>query len=471
MTIRHKLVIWVAALFTVVLLAAGAASVLILRAQLVGEIDAVLVERSSFIADVADQDVGFPRPDGPPGVPFPAASDMAAVITDSSGSVVFSVPSGRSDEPDPLPNVTQLDPTTTDGSAAQIEEIGSVEAGGPTYRALATLVQDGALTVVLAVPLDNARATIQNTTVTLAFAGAIAVVALGGLVWWAIRAGLRPIDDMIDAAGHIGAGDLSHRVPTAEPDTEVGHLAIALNSMLSQIESAVDAKTESEAHMRQFLSDTSHELRTPLTSIRGYAELHRHGATSPEEIDRAFNRIESEATRMGTLVDDLLLLARLDQHPSLAAIPIDITRLVNNAVDDAAAAEPGRPITLEIDEGDTVVTGDENRLRQAIDNVLANARHHTPPGTPIRVTITQSHDTATIEVADTGPGMTEEAAAKAFERFYQANPNRSGAGSGLGLPIVQAIIEAHSGEVVLATAPGAGTTVTVRVPIGAPPAH
>lgn len=465
MTIRRRLVISVTALFTVGLIVTGGASVFILNSQLVGEIDTLLIESSTFIAY---RNMDFPRPERPPGVPVPAISGMAVVVVDSSGTTLFSAPSGRADEPDPLPDVSQLSATPS-GSDPQVSEIGSVEQGGPTYRAVATSIQGGEFMVVLAVPLDNVEATIQRTRVILGAVGALTVVALGGLVLWVIRTGLRPIDDMIDAAGHIGEGDLSHRIPTAAPETEVGQLAVALNSMLAQIEAASDAKTESEAKMRQFLSDTSHELRTPLTSIRGYAELRRHGATSPEQIDRALDRIESEAVRMGGLVDDLLLLARLDQQPSMATEPVDITAVVDKAVRDAKAAHPERPIALNVGAAPILVVGDEFRLRQAVDNVLANACHHTAPATPVTVTVSADDTIATVAISDGGPGMTEEEAARAFERFYQADRNRSGAGSGLGLPIVEAIVASHGGTVALDTAPEQGTTVTIHIPVGAEP--
>jgi two-component system, OmpR family, sensor kinase len=276
------------------------------------------------------------------------------------------------------------------------------------------------------------------------------LVAAGGAGWFLVRRGLRPLDTIAETAGAIAAGDLSQRVPDAEESTEVGRLGLALNAMLGQIEGAFAERTASEERLRQFVADASHELRTPLTSIRGYSELfHRGAAERPEDLAKAMERIEAEASRMGVLVDDLLLLARLDQGAPLVRDRVDLTELASRSVQDARAADPSRPIDLHGD-GPVMVEGDELRLKQVLDNLLANARVHTPPGTPARVTVS-SDGQAVIEVADEGPGVPPEMAVRIFERFFRSDASRSRekGGAGLGLAIASEIARAHGGELAL----------------------
>jgi two-component system OmpR family sensor kinase len=281
-----------------------------------------------------------------------------------------------------------------------------------------------------------------------------------------VRRGLRPIDEIIGTAERIADGDLSERAPAPKRADEVGHLGTALNTMLDRIEEAVAGKTQSEARTRRFAADASHELRTPLTSIRGYAELYRQGARSPEEVERAMARIEREAVRMGVLVEDLLLLARLDQGRPLERAPVDLTALVLDSATAARAIEPDRPFQVDVGERPVVVTGDGNRLRQVVDNLLTNVREHTAAGTSVTVALTVGDATATLVVADEGPGMTNEAAARVFDRFWQAEPTSRG--TGLGLSIVAEIVAAHGGTIDLATAPGEGARFTVVLPIDPP---
>jgi two-component system OmpR family sensor kinase len=290
------------------------------------------------------------------------------------------------------------------------------------------------------------------------------------VVWFTIRRGLRPIDDMIATAGLIASGDLSHRVEHEDEVTEVGRLGRALNAMLARIETSFAAKEASERRLRQFVADASHELRTPLTSIRGYAELYRSGAAaSPAALERVMARIESEGARMGKLVEDLLLLARLDQGRPLQREPVDLVELVEDAVQDARVVDPGRPIALA-HPADARVLGDADRLRQVVDNLLANARVHTEPGTAVHVAIAAQAGEVTLAVADEGPGIEPEAARRVFDRFYRVDTSRSRArgGSGLGLAIVASTIEAHGGRVALDSTPGRGTTVTVTLPRAQP---
>jgi len=273
-------------------------------------------------------------------------------------------------------------------------------------------------------------------------------------------------------------------VPQWHPATEVGRLGTALNEMLGQIEEAFRAREASEGaaraseeRMRQFVADASHELRTPLTSIRGFAELYRQGAVRDEPgVARLLSRIEDEAARMGVLVEDLLLLARLDTQRPLQSKPVDLTDLVTEAVHDARMLTPDRTISVEFDSAPVahplVVTGDRVRLRQVLDNLVGNAVTHTPAGTPVTVRLAERNGdrppVAVLEVADEGPGLTAEQAGRVFERFYRVDTSRSragGGGTGLGLAIVHALATAHAGTVELDTAPGAGATFRVLLPL------
>jgi two-component system OmpR family sensor kinase len=283
-----------------------------------------------------------------------------------------------------------------------------------------------------------------------------------------VRVGLRPLDGIAATAGAIAAGDLTRRVRPAEPGTEVGRLGLALNAMLGQIEAAFAERRASEARLRRFVADASHELRTPLTSIRGYAELFRRGAAArPEDLATTMRRIEEEAERMGVLVDELLLLARLDQGRPLDRRPVDLAEVAAEAVEQARVIDPGRPLELAA-SGPVVVLGDRERLHQVAANLLANVRAHTAPGTAARVEVAAADGRAVLQVADQGPGMHPEQAARAFERFYRADPARSrgAGGAGLGLSIVAAIAQAHGGRATVASAPGRGTTVRVALPLG-----
>jgi two-component system OmpR family sensor kinase len=340
---------------------------------------------------------------------------------------------------------------------------------GDRFRLLASTETDGDV-VLVAIPLDEVDQTLRKLVGIELLATLGVLVAVGLLARFLVRRGLRPLEDIGATAGAIAAGDLSRRVEPAEDRTEVGRLGLALNSMLGQIESAFSAQQESESRLRRFIADASHELRTPLTSIRGYAELFRRGAAErPEDLAKAMRRIEQESARMGVLVDDLLLLARLDQGRPLEHDPVDLTRVAADAVDDARAVDPDRPISLEAPASATV-RGDDLRLRQVVGNLLANARQHTPPRTPVQVTVAAENGSAVLEVADRGPGLTPEQASRVFERFYRAEESRtrSHGGTGLGLAIVAAITEAHGGKAAVDSAPGQGARFRIELPLAPP---
>jgi two-component system OmpR family sensor kinase len=324
----------------------------------------------------------------------------------------------------------------------------------------------------VAVPLREVSASLHRLLLAEIGVSLAALFVVGAIATWLVRLSLRPLDRMALTADEIAAGDLSRRVDNDSGRGEVGRLGHALNEMLHQIEAAFDARQRSEdelrrseERLRRFVADASHELRTPLTSIRGHAELFRRGGNAdPVALAQSMRRIESEAQRMGVLVDDLLLLARIDEGLPLAREPVDLARVAADAVADARAVHPERQVDLDADH--VVVTGDDARLHQLVANLLANALIHTPSGTDVQVRVGTEGDDAVLCVADDGPGLSPEQAARVFERFYRADPSRSRAngGTGLGLSIVAAVAEAHGGRVSVDTAPGEGATFRVQLP-------
>ena len=405
------------------------------------------------------------------------------------------------------------------------------QSGGDTWRVMAQAVPvtnsatnaPQTVFMVLAVDLGPVGAEIQRLIAVELIVGTAIVVVLAIVGIAVVRANLRPLDDIEMTAGQIAKGHLDHRIPERDPRTEIGSLGRSLNTMLSQIETAFRAQHESEraAHrseerMRRFIADASHELRTPLTTIRGFAEYYRQrggmredhdplsrtnggdsepanghssGGLSPQDLDRIMHRLESEASRMGLLVEDLLQLARIDQQRPLDMGPVDMLTLAADAVQDSRIVALGRPIDLEVAPGAAfLVEGDEPRLRQVIGNLVNNALTHTPLGTPVRVkiasgTLTPPHGSVggqagrtsagvpvpavVLDVEDDGPGMTSEQAQRVFERFYRADQarNRASGGSGLGLAIVHGLVTAHGGTVTVRTAPGRGADFQVKLPL------
>jgi signal transduction histidine kinase len=298
----------------------------------------------------------------------------------------------------------------------------------------------------------------------------LALLGLGGR--WLIGRGLAPLDRMASTADLITSrGDLTARMTDPGDHAEAGRLAAAINTMLDRIQQAFSARWASEQKVRQFAADASHELRTPLTTIRGYAELYRQGALGPDRLPNAMRRIEQEADRMSSLVAELLELARLDRNSSLDLTDTDMAELVRDAVADATAVEPGRPVSVTAPP-QLIVVADEPRLRQVLANLLGNVREHTAPQTPVAVRLARAGQGALLEVSDAGQGMSEEEAARAFDRFYRGghhdDGNGSGHGSGLGLSIVQAIAAAHGGHAMLRSGPGEGTSVQVWIPFRPP---
>ncbi len=337
--------------------------------------------------------------------------------------------------------------------------------GGTAYRAVAFKV--GTDTAIVAVPLREAEDTLHRLVVVEVLVGAGVILALVLLGWLVIRVGLRPLERIGRVASEIAGGDLSRRVTPSDSNTEVGRLGRSLNEMLAQIERAFQDRSESEERLRHFLADASHELRTPLSSIRGYAELFRLGAANdPATLERAMRRIEAEAIRMGVLVEDLLLLAQLDQFPEGRRLAVDLRVLAEHAADDARVVAPAREITLAADDP-LLVIGDPDRLRQLIGNLIRNAVIHTPSDTPIELTLRRDGDRAVFEVRDHGRGLPPDAVAKAFERFWRAGTGRARGpgGAGLGLAIVRAIVVAHGGQVDAENPAGGGALFRVTLPL------
>lgn len=324
-----------------------------------------------------------------------------------------------------------------------------------------------------AIPLTATDATLHRLLyLELLVSGAV-LIALAAATWLVIRIGLRPLEKMADTAGEIAAGDLSQRVEDTDDRTEVGRLGGALNVMLGRIETAFREREASENRLRRFVADASHELRTPLTSIRGYAELFRHGlADRPADLDTAMRRIDSESTRMAGLVDDLLLLARLDQRRPLERRQVDLAALAADAAQDARVVDPTRTVTFEA-PSTCVITGDEARLRQLLGNLVSNALAYTPAGSPFEIVVSRPPSSnglepsrVSVSVVDHGPGIPPESAPLVFERFWRSDPARASTqgGTGLGLSIVAAIAAAHGGHVWLTATPGGGATFTVELP-------
>ena len=365
-------------------------------------------------------------------------------------------------------------------SAAQLRNEGSpftASAAGTSthsWRVLVEPLSDGQHAVI-AFSLDDLNNTVTRLEIADALAGAIAIAVLACIGLPLVRASLAPLSRIEATAAAIASGDLSRRIDHPSSGTEVGRLADALDTMLGRIEAAYLARAEGEARalrseerMRQFVADASHELRTPLTSVRGLAEfgLQQGSAASPDELLRLMSLVHDEASRMGRLVEDLLMLARLDQDRGLDRRHVDLASVAARAVQAARIVDADRPIALAADDP-VIVNADEERLRQVIDNLIANALQHTPPRSPVTVSVTSTSGTGEIIVADTGPGMTVEQAARVFERFYRTDDARTRArgGSGLGLSIAASLAAAHGGDITVDTQPGQGAAFRVRLPL------
>ena len=356
-------------------------------------------------------------------------------------------------------------------NAAAVETEGepfTIKAKGPDFRAIAVILPTTGDTVVVAQSLQAVERTKHQLLVLFLFVGLIALLMIAIAARYVIQIGMRPLENVEKTAEQIASGDLSARLPDAKPNTEVGRLVSSLNTMLARIEESFAARTESEGRLRRFVADASHELRTPLTAIRGFAELHRQGAVTGEsDTKELVARIERESVRMSSLVEDLLILARMDQGPKMEIKPVNLSEVVTDVVESARAAGPGHPIKLTAGN-EIYALGDANRIHQVVANLLANARVHTPVGTQITVEVIHLDKEVQVVVADNGPGLSEANREKIFERFYRVDPSRQRTGtegSGLGLSIVDAVMRSHSGHVSVDSKLGEGSTFTLHFPL------
>ncbi|MEU5281164.1 ATP-binding protein [Streptomyces asoensis] len=387
----------------------------------------------------------------------------AAVVGSTPGAGARTVPLGAADE-----RTLAAVPPDGEGHTVHLAALDD-------YRVMAVRGRDGDV-LVTGLPTEPVEATVHRLELVAAivFGAALVVAGFAGALW--VRWSLRPLSRVAATATRVsrlplssGEVELWPRAPEADPRSEVGRVADAFNTMLGHVEDALTKRHASEERLRSFAADASHELRTPVASIRGHAELALlHPDPVPRKVVRALERIEAEASRMGEMVDDLLLLARLDAGRPLERLPVDLTRLVLDAVTDAQAAGPGHRWTLELPEEPVIVPGDAHRLHQVLANLLANARLHTPAGSTVTLALERAGGTAVLTVHDDGPGVAPDVRPRVFERFSHGDRRRaegveSGTGTGLGLSIVAAVAEAHGGSVALDSRPGS-TTFTVRIP-------
>jgi two-component system OmpR family sensor kinase len=467
-TLRLRLLLVLVGAVAVGLLVADVATYASLRSYLFSQVDSQLQSDAqpigTQVANAFEGPFGRTRVFPPPG--------LWVQLRDQSGNTI-NPPEAYPLSPPVLP--LQLPGSGAASSSPILFDASSGGSSSVQYRVLAEPIQEDGTelgTVIVAIPLNDLHHTVGRLVlIELLVSGAV-LIGLGFLAWWIVRRNLRPLDEMAATAGAIAAGDLSQRVGSTDERTEVGQLGQALNTMLSGIEGAFAAKAASEERLRRFLADASHELRTPLTSIRGYSELFDRGARDrPEDLATSMRHIREEANRMSVLVDDLLLLARLDHQRPISLEPVDLTGIVTAAVGAARVSDAQRVITL-LAPGPVTVIGDGDRLRQVIDNLLVNALQHTPEGAPIDVRVSTETDTACLEVSDHGSGITPDEQAHIFEPFHRADPTRARAtgGVGLGLSIVSAIAHAHGGTVGVVSDPASdngqrGATFWVRVPL------
>lgn len=469
MALRTKLVISFTVLLLVVIASVGLVASRSVESILVDQIDRVLIGFLDRGPGPGILDFGDREP--PPSGDEPDASssqeetlrhDTAEVILDSDGATLWSRPSGFTDDPDPLPDVSDIPDETGPVNLPSVD--GSLEYRAVIVSFSTPLGEDG--TVVHAFPLtdvDNATTALIRT---LLLAGAGVLLLGGAATWWTVERSMEPVEQMVDTAEAIAAGDLTRRVPESAPGTELGRLANSINAMLTHIEEALEGEREGQRRLRQFVADASHELRTPITAISGYAELRRKGGlASAEAEDNAWSRVEAESRRMGTLIEDLIMLTRLGQSQQLDVTEVDLAEIARDAAADHSAIDPERPVDI-VGPDSIPIEGDKERLHQVVSSLLANTRVHTPPGTLVRIESKTVDDTVELAVSDDGPGIPEAALEHVFERFYRADPSRSrrSGGSGLGLAIVRAIVEAHGGTVSAANNDDLGARFTVTLP-------
>ena len=466
-SLRNRLTIGVLVLSALGFVGAGVGSQALLQNYLIHQVDEQLLSVVAGTADRLDQ-AGIARDDDDSPQTARAATPLNRVPTSISVTVL-----------DPFGNLiggiggdlnsNQVTDYVRGLLPGQVAAFGSkpftIEAPGADFRVATTVLPSSLGSVIVAQSLNEFDKTTRQIGVVFLIIGGFVLLFIAFASRQVIKVSMKPLEKMQVTAGQIAAGDLSARLENFEPDTEVGRLSTSLNQMLSRIEESFAARTESEEKLRRFVADASHELRTPLTSIRGFAELHRQGAVPDGEKTRELiARIEKESMRMGSLVEDLLMLARMDQSPELVMTDVDLSTLIKEAVSSAHAAGPDHPITSDIAH-DVRTVGDADKIYQVVTNLLANARAHTPVGTAIHVATYSTADGSFVTVADKGPGLSAQDQAHIFERFYRVDTSRqrsSNDGSGLGLSIVDEVMKAHGGTVSVVSEPGKGATFTLH---------
>ncbi|RRS01690.1 sensor histidine kinase [Glycomyces terrestris] len=459
MAIRTKIAAAMAVLLIIAVAVIGFVTVQTVANHLVDQVDQKLhgmIEQGGVRSDPGYGAAGE--------IPY---NEFAVLIFDESGQLIGSMAAGYRDAPYSLPDID------TAPAESGYFTVDSAD-GGMTYRAASLAgvqakVNDvpGTYTIVVATSMNDVEATTATLTRTVVITGLL-VAGLGILAAWIItRRGLRVVDNMVADAEVVSTGNLEHRITAADPRTEMGRLSLALNRMVSRLTDAITQRDRQHERLRQFVADAGHELRTPLTAIGGYVQLYQNGAAAQgEKLDRAMDRIGSENARLAKLVDDLMVLSRLDEEVGGDRELVELAQLAQDAVDDAEVADPTHPVRLSAAAPVTVVAN-EGQLRQVLVNLLTNARVHTPAGTAIDVAVAADDGWAVLRVADQGPGIPPEHRQKVFDRFYRADPSRSRAtgGSGLGLSIVSSIVAAHGGSIGLDSEEGRGTAIEVRLPV------
>ncbi|MEZ2389478.1 sensor histidine kinase [bacterium RCC_150] len=464
-SLRSQLVAIIMGLLLLALAATGAGTLTLVKSYLQGQVD----DKLKAAVQLAQQQQSFDKLSEPnPAVP----TDYSLTLY-VPGLPPYPFGGSKSDRPN-ISNITPLE--AKDRNLAPFQVNGT--AGG-SWRVVAVNVVDNSsgrnAVVIVGLPLSPVDKVMEHATLVVVGVGLLTLVLAFFIATWTVARSFRPLARVEKTAAAIAAGDLSRRVEIENPVTEVGRLGASLNAMLAHIESSFAARAASEARMRRFAADASHELRTPLVTIRGFSELYRHGAlATPEDIGKAMGRIESEAKRMGSMVEDLLLLARLDEQRPLQLKPVDLQLLANDAVVDSLATSGDRKISLVGLDGGTgapaPVQGDEAKLRQVLGNLVGNALRYTPEGSPIELAVgirnTPSGMFSVLKVRDHGSGIPAEELPRIFERFYRADTSRTRetGGSGLGLAIVAAIVGSHGGTVSVKETDGGGATLIVSLP-------
>jgi two-component system, OmpR family, sensor kinase len=483
MSLRSRLLLAVGIAALVALVAADVVTYTQLRSFLYTRVDQDLQSGATEYIHLSQQSFGFPQGGGgpPTGGPMPNGVSQYAEVVNSDGGVVQSFESpyyGYKRYVPKLPSRITGFTTQADGSRVAYLTVPSTESAGPEFRVRVQMIPEGTFAgdyIVVAEPVNDVIQTLDKLQLVELIVSLCALAVAAALGWLLVQRGLRPLVAMERTAESIAEGELDERVPGAEAKTEVGRLARTLNVMLSRIQDAFSQRDATEAQLRaseerlrRFVGDASHELRTPLAAVSAYAELFERGAsTRPEDLARVLQGIRAETSRMGRLVEDLLLLARLDEGVPLLKEPVELVALVADAIRTAETVGPEWPIKL-VAARPVEVAADGPRLRQVVDNFLSNVRSHTPKGTETTVTVSVAASSlALIEVADTGKGLTEEQTAKVFERFYRTDGSRSRerGGAGLGLSIAASIVAAHGGTVSASGRPGGGSVFCARIPL------